>query len=58
VNGLPIAIGADFVLYGPVSSAEYMFPAISLIDASYGQIMMEEGKRPSPSHPRFKIAHL
>ncbi len=58
VNGLPIAIGADFVLYGPISSAEYMFPAISLIDASYGQLMMEEGKRPSPNHPRFKIARL
>ena len=58
VNGLPIAVGADFVLYGPINVAEYMFPAISLIDASYGQVMMEEGKRPSPNHPRFKIARL
>ncbi|MDH5439838.1 MAG: tetrahydromethanopterin S-methyltransferase subunit H [Candidatus Bathyarchaeota archaeon] len=58
VNGLPIAIGADFVLYGPINAAEYMFPAISLIDASYGQVLMEEGKRPSPNHPRFKIARL
>ncbi|MCW4027278.1 MAG: tetrahydromethanopterin S-methyltransferase subunit H [Candidatus Bathyarchaeota archaeon] len=58
VNGLPIAIGADFVLYGPINAAEYMFPAISVIDASYGQVLMEEGKRPSPTHPRFKIARL
>ena len=58
VNGLPIAIGADFVLYGPINAAEYMFPAISVIDASYGQVMMEEGKRPSSNHPRFKIARL
>ena len=58
VNGLPIAIGADFVLYGPIKAAEYMFPAISLIDASYGQLLMEEGKRPSPAHPRFKILRL
>jgi tetrahydromethanopterin S-methyltransferase subunit H len=58
VNGLPIAIGADFVLYGPINAAEYVFPAISLIDASYGQVLMEEGKRPSPTHPRFKIARL
>jgi len=58
VNGLPIAIGADFVLYGPINAAEYMFPAISLIDASYGQVLMEEGKRPSPTHPRFKVARL
>jgi len=58
VNGLPIAIGADFVLYGPINEAEYMFPAVSLIDAAYGQVIMEEGKRPSPNHPRFKIARL
>jgi len=58
VNGLPIAIGADFVLYGPIGTAEYMFPAIGLINASYGQIAMEEGKRPSPNHPRFKISRL
>nr|MDO8134916.1 hypothetical protein [Candidatus Njordarchaeum guaymaensis] len=58
VNGLPIAIGADFVLYGPISTAEYMFPAIGLINASYGQVAMEEGKRPSPNHPRFKISRL
>jgi len=58
VNGLPVAIGADFILYGPINMAEHIFPAISLIDASYGQVIMEEGKRPSPNHPRFKIARL
>lgn len=57
-NGLPIAIGADFVLYGPINDAEYMFPAISLINAAYAQILMEEGKRPQPNHPRFKISRL
>jgi len=58
VSGLPVAIGADFVLYGPIDAAEYIFPAICLIDAAYGQVLMEEGKRPSLSHPRFKIARL
>ncbi|MBS7606772.1 MAG: tetrahydromethanopterin S-methyltransferase subunit H [Candidatus Bathyarchaeia archaeon] len=57
-NGLPIAVGADFVLYGPINDAEYMFPAISLINAAYAQILMEEGKRPQPNHPRFKISRL
>ena len=57
-NGLPIAIGANFVLYGPINDAKYIFPAISLINAAYAQILMEEGKRPSPSHPRFKISRL
>jgi len=58
VNGLPVAIGADFVLYGPIKHAEHIFPAICIIDAAYGQVMMEGGKRPSLSHPRFKIARL
>ncbi|MDH5770917.1 MAG: hypothetical protein OEZ25_06490, partial [Candidatus Bathyarchaeota archaeon] len=57
-NAIPIAIGADFVLYGPVDDADYIFPAIGLLDAAYGQILMEEEKRPSPSHPRFKIARF
>jgi len=58
VNSLPVAIGADFVLYGPIKDAEYMFPAVCLIDAAYGQISIEKGKRPSASHPRFKISRL
>jgi tetrahydromethanopterin S-methyltransferase subunit H len=58
VNGLPIALGADFVLYGPIRDAEYIFPAVALIEAAYGQVMMEEGKRPSQNHPRFKISHI
>ena len=58
VSSLPVAIGADFILYGPIGDAEYIFPAVCLVDAAYGQIMIEKGKRPSPSHPRFKIARL
>lgn len=57
-NGLPIAIGADFILYGPVNHAEYIFPAISIINAAYAQVLIENGKRPSPTHPRFKISRL
>jgi tetrahydromethanopterin S-methyltransferase subunit H len=58
INGLPIAIGADFVLYGPIKTAEHMFPAISLVDAAYGQVMIEEGKHLNPNHPRFKVSRL
>lgn len=57
-NGLPVAIGADFILYGPVTDAEYIFPAISMINAAYAQILMEEGRRPPLIHPRFKISRL
>jgi len=58
VSVFPVVVGADFVLYGPIKDAEYIFPAVCLIDAAYGQILMEEGKRPSISHPRFRIARL
>jgi tetrahydromethanopterin S-methyltransferase subunit H len=57
-NGLPVALGADFILYGPVDEAEYMFPAVSLINAAYGQVLMEGGKRLDLSHPRFRLARL
>ena len=57
-NGLPVTLGADFVLFGPAKEAEWMFPAISIINAAYGQVSIEEGVRPSPSHPRFKVSRL
>jgi len=53
---MAIAVGADFVLYGPIRDAEYFFPATALVDAAYGQLLMEKGKRPSIKHPLFKIA--
>ena len=55
VNALPAALGADFILYGPIKSAEYVFHAVTLIDASYGQVFMEGGRRLNLNHPRFKI---
>jgi len=57
-NSLPFAIGADFVLYGPIGEADCMFPAIGLISAAYGQVLIEEGRRLEPSHPRFRIARF
>ena len=53
---LPIALGADFILYGPVKEADYIFPAVSLVDAAFGQLRLEEGERPGPEHPLYKIA--
>jgi tetrahydromethanopterin S-methyltransferase subunit H len=57
-NALPVAVGADFVLFGPISDAELMVPAIAIVSASYGQVLMEDGRRPPPSHPRFKISRF
>jgi tetrahydromethanopterin S-methyltransferase subunit H len=54
--GITVALGADFVLYGPIESASYMFPSIALIDAAYGQLIMEQGRLLDRSHPIFRIA--
>jgi tetrahydromethanopterin S-methyltransferase subunit H len=54
-DALPTAIGADFVLYGPIKNASSFYPAVAMIDAAYTQLMMEKGVRPDRSHPRYKI---
>jgi tetrahydromethanopterin S-methyltransferase subunit H len=53
---LPVALGADFVLYGPLDLAPYIFPSLSLINAAYGQLLLEKRQRPERTHPRFRIA--
>jgi tetrahydromethanopterin S-methyltransferase subunit H len=49
------AIGADFVLYGPVEDAKVVFPAVAMIDTASSQLMIERGAQPDESHPRFRI---
>jgi tetrahydromethanopterin S-methyltransferase subunit H len=34
-NTMPIILGADFILYGPIKSCEYVFPAASALYSSY-----------------------
>jgi tetrahydromethanopterin S-methyltransferase subunit H len=55
-NTLTMAAGADFILYGPVEGAPYVFPAAAMVDAAFGQLLIEEGRVPPSSHPIFKIA--
>ena len=55
VNALPVAAGADFVIYVPLKNAETVYPAVAMIDAAYSQQMIEKRKRPSRDHPRFRI---
>lgn len=50
-----VAVGADFVLYGPVEDAKYAFPAVAMVDTSLSQLVVEKGGRPDRSHPRFRI---
>ncbi len=53
---ITIAAGANFVLYGPIEFADYMFPTLALVDAAYAQMSIEQGRMPDRQHPIFKIA--
>ncbi len=54
-SALPVAAGADFVLYGPMKNAEEVYPSIAMIDAAYSQLVMEKRVRPGKEHPRYRI---
>lgn len=55
VLGLPISWGADFILYGPIRNAPYVYPACAALDAmlAYGGRTM--GIHPTKEHPLYKI---
>ena len=55
-NAFTIAAGANFILYGPVEDAPFVFPAVAMVDAAIAQTLIETGKMPAKSHPIFKIA--
>jgi len=55
-SAIAVASGASFVLYGPIESADSMFPAIAMVDAAFAQVAIEEGAMPDPKHPIFRIA--
>jgi len=50
-----VAMGADFILYGPVEDAKYVFPAVAMADTALSQLMMERGVRPDKNHPRYRV---
>lgn len=50
-----VAMGADFLLYGPVEDAKYVFPAVAMADTALSQLMMERGVRPEKVHPRYRV---
>ncbi len=50
-----VAMGADFILYGPIEDAPFVFPAVAMIDTALSQLIMERGERPDENHPRFRV---
>ncbi len=55
VAAATVSVGADFILYGPIEDAKYVFPAVAMVDTALSQLAMERGDRPEKSHPRFRI---
>jgi tetrahydromethanopterin S-methyltransferase subunit H len=54
-NLVPVVLGADFVLYGPIKHAPVVFPSVAMVDVALSGSLLEEGLRPDKSHPRFRI---
>jgi tetrahydromethanopterin S-methyltransferase subunit H len=54
-NLMPIALGADFVLYGPIKHAPLVFPSVAMIDVALSGSLIEERIRPERPHPRYLI---
>lgn len=50
-----VAIGADFVLYGPVEDAKFVFPAAAMVDTALSQLAMERGDDVPETHPRYRV---
>jgi len=56
VSATTAALGADFILYGPVEDAPYVFPVVAMTDAALAHLIMEGGARVERTHPLFRIA--
>jgi tetrahydromethanopterin S-methyltransferase subunit H len=55
VSATSAAVGADFILYGPIGDARVVFPAVAMVDAAYSQLPMEKKIQIPKDHPRYRI---
>jgi len=55
VNAISAAVGADFILYGPIDDAKVVFPAVAMVDTAYSQIPIEKKIQIPRTHPRYRI---
>jgi tetrahydromethanopterin S-methyltransferase subunit H len=52
---MPVALGADFILYGPIKHAPVVFPSVAMIDVALSGIFLESRTRIPKPHPRYSI---
>lgn len=55
VNAVSAAVGADFILYGPIDDAKVVFPAVAMVDTAYSQLPIEKRIQIPKTHPRYRI---
>jgi len=53
---MPVTLGADFVLYGPIKHAPILFPSVAMIDVALSGVLLETRTRVDREHPRYRIA--
>ena len=54
-SAVSAAVGADFILYGPIDDAKVVFPAVAMVDAAYSQLPLEKKIQIPRTHPRYRI---
>jgi len=55
-NAIMQTMGANWLMFGPAEQADYVFPAIAIVDAYVASAMGDEGSRPlHEQHPIYKI---
>ncbi|MCK4717299.1 MAG: tetrahydromethanopterin S-methyltransferase subunit H, partial [Thermoplasmata archaeon] len=55
-NGLTIVLGADYMVYGPVSNAPFAFPFVGMVDKLVSEGAEEYfGVEPPEIHPRSRM---
>jgi tetrahydromethanopterin S-methyltransferase subunit H len=54
-NLMPVALGGDFVLVGPLKNAALVYPSVAMIDVALSGMLIEERIRPEKPHPRYLV---
>jgi tetrahydromethanopterin S-methyltransferase subunit H len=53
---MPVSLGADFVMYGPIKHAPLVYPSVAMIDAALSGVLLETRTKPDLPHPRYLIS--
>ncbi len=54
-SAIAATAGSDFILYGPIEAAPYVFPVVAMVDAALGYHYIEMKEMLERNHPLYKI---